>query len=192
MKKFYFTVFIFLFFAINSAVSANESYDRYNEIYYNLPHLEIHYKNNEDPDEFNDYLEYYTSPYPLIRISDDLYCKKTKILHGYYLLTPRNKDGHDVVLFKQNGKIAAIVPVFEKNMIDPLTVYKEPPKPKTPLWKKPFKWMKKSLAKVFGRYKKPPKLPRNAIEAFSISKDYYEIDLYVEEHVYKMLFRTSP
>jgi len=162
----------------------------YAQIYKNIPKLSIEYVLDEDPDEETDYEGYYNSPYPLMRTSSSLYCGDITVKEGYYLLTPRVKDGHNVVLFKQRGRIVHIVPVYEKRMIDPLTVYKMEPKPEVKWYAQPWNLFKKGMKKLLGKKRKPLDPPKSLIETRSIGP-YYAIDLYYDNYVYKMLFSTE-
>jgi hypothetical protein len=162
------------------------------EIYDKLLALDIYYEHNEDPLELEDYTEYVQSPYPLIRTSVTLTSQKTKIPPGYYLLTPRTKGAYEFITFKQNGKITALVPIYEKTLIDPKVIYEEAPKPKPRLITWPFRMIKKGFIKLFGKYKRPLKPPKYIIESeFKDGGKYFEIRFYLEQYLYKMLFKVE-
>ena len=189
MKKFIPIIILSIFLFLPRCALAEEL--NYEQIYKNLPVVQNDYINSEDPYEYDDYQKYFTSPYPLLRIWANLYFKNLTIREGYYLLTPREKDGQNVILFKQNGRIAFIIPVFEKKKINPALVYKEPPKPKTPWYKVPWKCFKAGMAHMFGLDKTPPKLPKSLIETSYVGGPYFEMDFYYDEYLYKAIFSTE-
>ena len=186
---------VFLLFAINLLLihpAYTQEVAEYDKIYESSPILDFYYEQNEDPDEITDHQEHIRSPYPLIRTSSPLSTKSSKIIPGYYLLTPRNKDGYDFVMFKQKGRITALVPVFEKKLINPLEVYPQPIKRKVPLVKKPFAAMQNGLKFVFKPYIKPPELPKYLLNSdYVAGGKYFEIHLYKDEYLYKMLFKVD-
>ena len=189
MKNILFTVIFTLLLVIKLAFANGDENLSYDQIYNSLPVIEINYLENEDPDESYDYSQYVGSPYPLIRTTSNLKNKNSTIPAGYYLLKPANINGHNVVLFKQTGKIIASVPVFEKHIINPDMVYPKPPKPKKNPFLGPFRVMKSGFQHLFGQYKKPPQPPRCAMESFTSNDGkYFVMWLYQEEYVYKMVF----
>jgi len=176
-----------------SKVFAQEA--NYDEIFNNLPVLDIVYDQNEDPDEQADSIKYFQSPYPLIRTAFPLSCKSAKFKPGYYLLTPRTRDGYDFIMFKQFGKIAGLVPVYEKRPLTPeesLRLFPPPPKPKTTIWSLPLRAFKVCVKKAFGKQKKPPEPPKYALDAnITDENKYFEIILYSEQYAYKILFKIE-
>lgn len=186
MKK---IILFFLLFIIFSGKALAESVD-YDAIFGNLPIVDIYYEQNEDPDEQADYLQYFNSPYPLIRTSFPLSCKTVKLKQGYYLLTPRSKDGFEFIMFKQNGKIVGLVPVYEKRPMTPAEISKvfpKPPKKKHSVWSLPWRGFKYTVKRMFGKYKKPPELPGVALDADIVGGGkYFEIVLY-KEYIKKYL-----
>jgi hypothetical protein len=190
-NKFKFTILtLFLLFFYSPALAITEETD-WDRVYNNLTNVKVEFINHEDPDEYYDYRQFNISPYPLIRTSSDMYIKNVKITPNYYLLTPREYNGQYVVLFKQKGKILFQVPVFYHEKIIPLVEYHEPPKPRAALWKRPFIAIFKKL-KINNRYEKPVDFPKSKMNAFDLDKQFYEIDLYYENAVYKMLFKKNP
>lgn len=167
-------------------------------IYYGLPEIKSPYVNGIDPYEQSDYSMYVWSPYPLFRASTKYYFKKEVIKEGYYLLTPRFEQGHDVVIFKQKGKVKHIIPAYETQTINALTFYakKEPPKPKKPLWKKlvTFPWtaIKWPFKKIWGKKVVPKEMPKTYMETHNLDKNLFGIDFYYEDKLYKLMLRTTP
>ncbi len=188
----YFLIMILSFIYFNSICLAQQlNKPNCAEIFNNLPIIDMQYLANEDPYESLQYENYIYSPYPLIKFSLKLQIPNKTLKPGFYLLTPRTENGYDFVLFKQNGKIQGIVPVYEKQLIYPKDVYNQQPKPKTPLWKKPITGLKKGAIKIMGKKKKPHPLPKYAMDAhFVDGKKYFLMTLYFEEYAYKMLFKV--
>jgi hypothetical protein len=183
MKRLFFIIFIGLILIKIPAFSQENAGVDYDAIYNNLIIPNFTYDDNEDPDQITDYAYFVKSPYPLIRLSLPLNCKGVKLAPGYYLMTPKNRDGYDFVMFKQNGKITALIPIYQKQVIDPNTVY-------------PVVKTKKSIAeKIAGfinRKREMPVAPRYAIngELVDVGK-YFDLQLYQEQYLYKMLFKVE-
>ncbi len=191
MKKFF--IIILSFICINSLCLAQELNDKpnYAEIFKNMPIIDIPYLNSEDPYEYLQYEKYIYSPYPLVKFSLKLQTPGNILKPGYYLLTPRAENGNDFVLFKQNGKIVAIIPVYEKKAVYPKAIYNQKPKPEIPLWKKPFTGLKKGAIKLMGKRKLPHPQPKYAMDSqFVDGEKYFLMTLYFEEYAYKMLFKV--
>lgn len=166
--------------------------------YYDLPKIQSPYINGIDPYEHAEYAQYIWSPYPLFRASSRYYFKREVIKEGYYLLTPRFEEGYNVVIFKQRGRVKHMIPAYKTEKINPLTFYakKEPPKPKKALWKKvacfpwtAFKW---PFKKLFGRKVMPKEMPKTYMETYDLDKNFYGIDFYYEDTLYKLMLRTTP
>lgn len=191
MKKILLILIAFIIFAGKVAAQTVD----YDAIYNNLPIIDLVYEQNEDPDEQADTLQFFQSPYPLIRTVFPLSCKKIKLKLGYYLLTPRTRDGFDFVMFKQNGKIVGLVPVFEKRPLteeEKLRLFPPPPKPKTTIWSLPWRGFKAGMKKMFGRYEKPPEMPKYVLDANIVGNGrYFEMYFYSEQYFFKMLFKID-
>ena len=102
-------LFVFMFFINTLLVIANEnipktSVDNFDEIYEQLEEPDFDYIFGIDPHQADDYTKYMYSPYPLFRLGVDIIFKSKTITQGYYLLTPREKNGKTYVLFKENGR----------------------------------------------------------------------------------------
>jgi len=172
----------------------------YDKIFNNLPIIDVSYENNQDPLEDAEYNIYFIkSPYPLVRLSSVLSIRNKKIPPGYYLLTPRTQNGLSFVLFKENGKIFAMVPVYEKQKIDPLKVYPPPPpppKPKHPILGFPVRAVKAVSGKIFdktiGKHEKPPVPPKYMLKTETVDGGkYFLMDLYFEDNLYRMLLKVE-
>ena len=86
----------------------------YAQIYNNLEVPSFTYMHDIDPDQYFDIKDTAWSPYPLLRLNSYIYFKNIAIEPGYYLLTPREYKGNWYLLFKQNGKVAHIIPVYDR------------------------------------------------------------------------------
>jgi len=172
----------------------------YDLLYKDTPVLDFMYEEGIDPEQDNDYNRYVISPYTLIRITDTLRNKKILLKSGYYLVKPDKHDGYEFLLFKQNGKVAGIVPVYQKVLINPALVYKEPIKPKVPLYKAILKKIfieipKKIITRPFKKSWEQKKIltpPKSALESKVVGNGkYLEIWLYIDTYLYKVLFKIE-
>ena len=172
----------------------------YDLLYKDTPVLDFMYEDGIDQEQDNDYNRYIVSPYTLIRITDTLRNKKILLKPGYYLVKPEKRDGYEFLLFKQNGKVAGIVPVYQKVLINPALVYHEPIKPKVPLYKAIPKKIfieipKKIITLPFKKSWEQKKVlvpPKSALESKVVSNgNYLEIWLYVDTYLYKVLFKIE-
>lgn len=189
MRKLLFLI-IFCFVINISPAKSTEKTD-YDNIYNNLPVLNFYYDHNTDPDESLDYQEFVNSPYPLIRISLNLTCKNAKISPGYYLIVPKNRSGYNFAMFKQNGKIVAMVPFYDKQLINPAAIYPASPKEKSAA-KRFFKNIKNILGRPFKKYRRPLTPPRYSVNTYTVDAGrYFELWLYKEQYVYKMIFKIE-
>ena len=190
--------FRFLCLPIGAAEDVRMNYEL---IYKETPVLDFMYEEGLDPEEDKDYEKYVISPYTLIRITDSLQNKKIHLKPGYYLVKPEKKDGYEFLVFKQKGRVAGVVPVYQKSLINPLLVYgPDPQKPKPPLYiripKKIFIDIPKAIItwpfkKIFKqkRIKTPPKA---ALESHVVHNgEYLDIWLYVDKYLYKVLFKIE-
>jgi len=190
-----FLTIILLF--VNTPAKAYGTKMNYDLLYKDMPVLNFMYEDGYDPEQEVDYNNYVISPYVLIRISDTLRNKKILLTPGYYLVKPEKRDGYEFLLFKQNGRVLGAVPVFQKVLINPVIVYKEPPKPKVPLFKRVLKTIfittpKKIITfpfKKFWQQKRVNVPPKSALESKVVDNGkYMEIWLYVDTYLYKVLF----
>ncbi|GEM_PF-1800658 len=193
------SLIILLKFSASSCAAENIRIN-YDLIYKDTPVLDFMYEDKVDPDEESDYSDYLISPYTLLRITDTLVSKNVLLKPGYYLVKSEKKDGYDILTFKQNGKVAGVVPVYQKVTINPLLVFPEPQKPKLPFYKAipkkifidtPKKIMKWSAKKLF-KQKDIPIPPKSALEYRVVGNGkYLEIWLYVDKYLYKSLFKIK-
>ncbi len=188
MKNFLLTIFLTLLIAL--PVGAIGFHMNYDIIYENLPEIKNTFLNAEDPKEVYENQRFCYSPYPLIRIWSELQVKKEVIKPGYYLLSPGFVKGYNVILLKQHGKIKHIVPVYEKQKVDPLKIYREQ-KVKPKWYQLPYKAFVKCLKIIFFWHKNPPPPPKFLLKSYDLKGPYYSIDLYYESYLYKTLYKKK-
>lgn len=183
---------ILLLFVFSSPVLAELDYDR---IYKDTPVLDYMYETGVDDDEQVDYQDYIISPYVLIRIPTNLRCKNVLLQQGYYLVKAESKNGYRFAVFKQNGRVAGVVPIYQKSWVNPDILFPKPPQPKYKWYVKPFvmakniiKWPFKKLFK-----RRLPLQPPRALLDYKLVDDgkYYDMHLYIEDGLYKMLFKLE-
>ncbi len=187
MKKAFFITFSFLFLGLfNLSYAA----DDYQAIYDNLAVPDFEYIFGIDPHQTEDYSKYLTSPYPLFRLGVDLRLKDIIIQRGYYLLTPREKNGSPYVLFKQGGKVVYTVPVYKKQLVDPTFYKQHVPMPKETAWQKFCKKSSNLVGRVSKDSKRKP-LPQAYIEMDEIGQNFWEVILYYDIYEYHLLFKKN-
>ncbi len=190
---------VLFFFKILPCTAANLRIN-YDLIYKDTPVLDFMYENGIDQEQDNDYNRYVISPYTLIRITDILVNKNIRLIPGYYLVKTENKNGYNFLLFKQNGKVVGIIPVYQKVLINPMLVYKEPIKPKVPFYKAIPKKIfieipKKIITRPFKKFFEQKRVlvpPKSALESKVVDNGkYMEIWLYIDTYLYKVLFKID-
>ena len=187
--------FVFMFFVNTLLVIANEnipktSADNFDEIYEQLEEPDFDYIFGIDPHQADDYTKYMYSPYPLFRLGVDIIFKSKTIAQGYYLLTPREKNGKTYVLFKENGRIAHVVPVYKEDVVLE-TFYEEKfPHPKPTGVEKIRKKTMEFIGTKWGKKNQRTPVPQAYIE-FNDAGVYWDMILYYGMKKYHLLFKKS-
>ena len=175
----------------NSAVIYSEQIKptkNYSDIYNNLEPATHSYIHGIDPDEFYDEKDATWSIYPLLRLNSAIYFKKITIEPGYYLLTPREHKGKWYILFKQNGKVVYIIPVYERDYT-PESFYNEHiPKPKLKPSQKVHMKVLDAVGKVKSSKRKEP--VKSYLEVNDLDNYFLNIIIYYGGHKYYTIFRT--
>lgn len=168
---------------VNSKPSKN-----YPSIYNNLEEADFAYMHDIDPDQFYDIKDTAWAPYPLFRLNSPIYFKKTTIEPGYYLLTPREHNGKWYLLFKQNGKVAHIVPVYERDITPEFFYDKHIAKPKL----KPSQKVHMGILSSVGKLKKSKRRDpiQSYLEVNDLENHFVSIIIYYGSHKYSTIFRT--
>ena len=97
------SILFILFLLSCNLVFANENIPKtqlnnYEKIYSQLQEPDFDYIFGIDPHQTDEYTVYMRSPYPLFRSGVNLIFKSKTIPPGYYLLTPREKNGKTYIL----------------------------------------------------------------------------------------------
>ncbi len=160
----------------------------YSQIYNQLEPANFSYLHGIDPEEYYDTKNAAWSIYPLLRLNSAIYFKNQTIEPGYYLLTPREHNGKSYMLFKQNGKVLHIIPVYEKGAT-PQHFYEEHiPQPKLT---RSQKWHLNSLEKLGNRKHSKRQAPvKSFLEVDDLENYFININIYYGEYKYSTLFRS--
>lgn len=160
----------------------------YAEIYNNLEPAKHSYMHNIDPDQYYDMKDATWAPYPLLRLNSYIYFKENSIEPGYYLLTPRQHKDKWYLLFKQNGKVSHIIPVYERDIVPEFFYDKHLPKPKLTKAQKIHMGALSFLGKFNSTKRKDP--IKSYMEITDLENHFVSIIIYYGNHKYSTIFRT--
>lgn len=160
----------------------------YAGIYNNLELPSHSYLHNIDPDQYYDMKDASWAPYPLLRLNSYIYFKDKAIEPGYYLLTPRKHKDKWYLLFKQNGKVAHIIPIYEREIVPELFYEKHLPKPKLTRAQKIHMGVLDFLGKFNSTKRKEP--IKSYLEINDLENNFVSIIIYYGNHKYSTIFRT--
>ncbi len=185
---------ITLFFSFN-LISANENIPTpkivdYDKIYKELKEADFDYIFGLDPYQSEDYTRYMYSPYPLFRSGVNLVFKSIVIPPGYYLLTPREKDGKVYILFKENGKIVSTIPIYKEELIQEGFWEEKLPNPKLSFTQKIGKKTMDFIGTKWGKKNQRTPIPKAYIE-FDDRGNFWDMILYYDTKKYYLLFEKS-
>lgn len=164
--------------------------DELDEIYEKLEEAPFDYIFGIDPYQADEYTKYIYSPYPLFRSGVTLIFKSKTIPPGYYLLTPREKDGKTYILFKENGKISYVVPVYRTDKIHEGYYEEKFPHAQMSLTKKTGNKFMDFIGKKWGHRNKRTPIPQAYIE-FNDAGVYWDMILYYGEKKYYLIFKKD-
>lgn len=171
----------------NSTTVVKPSKD-YMRIYNDMEPADFSYIHGIDPDQFYDIKDTTWAPYPLLRLNSYIYFKDSAIEPGYYLITPREHKGKWYVLFKQNGKVVHIIPIYERGLV-PETFYETHiPKPKLTTSQKIHMGFLSFLGKFNSTKRRDP--VKSYLEINDLENYLVSITIYYGAHKYYTLFRT--
>ncbi len=188
------TFFIYIFF-IAGAIAQNENIsrintDNYDEIYENIQEPDFKYIFGIDPKQTDEYQRYMFSPYPLFRTGVNLIFKSQTITPGYYLLTPREKNGKTYILFKDNGKVKYTIPIYKEELVPP-NFYNEKLERKKPnAYEKVRNKTMDFIGTKWGKKNQRTPIPETFIE-FQDEGTYWNMILYYGEKKYYILFKKD-
>ncbi len=160
----------------------------YASIYNSLEPAKHSYMHNIDPDQYYDLKDATWAPYPLLRLNSYIYFKDISIEPGYYLLTPREHKDKWYLLFKQNGKVAHIIPVYERDITPEFFYEKHLPKPKLTKAQKIHMGALSFLGKFKSTKRKDP--IKCYMEITDLENHFVSIIIYYGNHKYSTIFRT--
>lgn len=186
MKRF--LLFLFLIFSSVSCVFASTDYASLYE-QAKTPDFELVF--NIDPYQNEDYQKYAYAPYPLFRLSSDVYFKKQTIPAGYYILTPREMKGQEYIFFKEAGKVKYIIPVVKKELVPIDFYHNNLPTPKYTKWQSFCKNTREKFYTVFRNSSKKAPAPKSYVVTENIEGNMYLIILYYGDHKYYMVFKAD-
>lgn len=160
----------------------------YPEIYRSLAPATHSYLHGIDPDQYYDMKDATWAPYPLLRLNSYIYFKNQSIEPGYYLLTPREHKGSWYLLFKQNGKVSHIIPVYERDIVPEFFYEKHLPQPKLTGAQKVHMGVLSFLGKFKSTKRKDP--IKSYMEITDLENHFVSIVIYYGNHKYSTIFRT--
>lgn len=160
----------------------------YASIYNSLELAKHSYMHNIDPDQYYDMKDTAWTPYPLLRLNSYIYFKSLSIEPGYYLLTPREHKGKWYLLFKQNGKVVHIIPVYERDITPEFFYDKHLPQPKLTRAQKIHMGALSFLGKFKNSKRKDP--IKSYMEITDLENHFVSIIIYYGNHKYSTIFRT--
>ncbi|MBR1776284.1 hypothetical protein IJ750_04340 [bacterium] len=161
----------------------------YAQIYKDLEPADFSYLHDIDPDQYYDMKDSAWSVYPLLRLNSPIYFKNSTIEPGYYLLTPREHNGKWYLLFKQNGVVAHIIPVYDRDYT-PEKFYEEHiPQPKLTRAQKIHMGFLNFIGdKIDSSKRKEP--IKSFLEVNDLENYFVSIVIYYGGHKYSTIFRT--
>lgn len=160
----------------------------YSQIYNELEVPTFSYLHDIDPDQYYDMKDTAWSVYPLLRLMSPLYFKSITIEPGYYLLTPREHEGKWFMLFKQNGVVKHIIPVYDRDYTPEMFYDEHIPKPKLTKSQKIHMGVLDFLGNFDSTKRKKP--VETYLEVNDLENYFVSIIIYYGAHKYSTVFRT--
>ena len=186
--KFLISVCVVFLFTIFQPVMAEEDFQK---IYDELEPANFEYIFGIDPYQAEEYKQYMFSPYPLMRTGVNFIFKETVIPPGFYLLTPRKKDGRTYVLFKENGRVKYMVPCYNVDLTTEEFYDEYIPKPKTTKWKRFKTKVADFVGTMFPEKTQRKPIPKTYMEINDINGEFWQIILYYGTNKYFMIFKQD-
>ena len=141
-----------------------------------------------DPYQNEEYKKYMYSPYALFRLGVTIRFKNTLIRPGYYLLTPREKNGKTWILFKENGRISYTIPSYKDEYVDKSFWETKLPHPRLNPYEKLRKNTMNIIGKTFGSKNQRTPAPSAYIE-FDDKGEWWNMILYYGDRKYFLIFK---
>ena len=180
MKK----ILLILFVFICTSIPCFSSEPDYRQIYMNLEVPSFSYVHGLDPGQYYDNQHASYSVYPLFRLSAPLYFKTVTIVPGYYDLTPREHNEKPYMLFKQNGAVRYIIPVYKKELVPAGFYETHLSKPKRTVRQKFFDF----VGKHFKSAKRQPQV-KTYLEVNDLDNNFVSIIFYYKDYRYYSILR---
>ena len=165
-----------------------KSTKNYAQIYNSLEVPTFSYLHNIDPEQYYDLKDATWSVYPLIRLNSPIYFKTITVEPGYYLLTPREHDGEWFILFKQNGLVKYIIPVYKRDYTPEMFYDEHIPKPKYTFAQKVHMGFLDFIGNLKSTKRKTP--IQTYLEVNDLENYFVSIVIYYGAHQYSTIFRT--
>lgn len=161
----------------------------FEQVYRDLEVPTHKYVHGVDPGEYYDTQSSTWSPYPLFRLASPIFFKSIAIEPGYYALTPREHKGSWYILFKDNGKVKYIVPVYDREVV-PMGFYEDHiPQPKLSISQSLHIKAMDTIGKFFPSAKRKP-TPQAYLESTDLEHNYLSLVIYFGNYRYYTIFRT--
>ncbi len=160
------------------------------EIYEKLEEAPFEYIFGLDPYQADEYTKYIYSPYPLFRSGVNLVFKSKVIPPGYYLLTPREKDGKTYILFKENGRVKFAIPVYKTAAVYEGFYEDKLPQEEMSFAKKSGNKFMNFIGTKWGHRNKRTPAPKAYIE-FNDSGIFWDMVLYYGDKKYYLVFKKD-
>ena len=161
----------------------------YAQIYNSLSVPSFSYLHDIDPEQYYDMKDATWSIYPLFRLMSPIYFKNIAIEPGYYLLTPREHKGEWYMLFKQNGLVKHIIPVYERDYTPEKFYDEHIPKPKLTPSQKIHIGFLDFIGKMDSTKRKTP--VQTYLEVNDLDNYFVSVVVYYGGHKYSTIFRTA-
>ncbi len=188
MKKKFLSLIIFLALCFNASIASAET--NYAELYQKTNPADFELVHNIDPYQNEDYQKYAWSPFPLFRLSSDVYFKGQTIPAGYYILTPRSMNGRDYVFFKEAGKVKFVIPVVKKELVPVDFYHSNIPEPKYTKWQSFCKNVREGFYTIFRNSSRKAPPPSSYITTEIIEGNMYLIVVCYGETKYYLVFKS--
>ncbi len=158
------------------------------DLYQSQESADFEYIFGLDPYQSDEYTKYMYSPYPLFRLGVTIQFKTTTIQPGYYLLTPREKNGKTWILFKENGRVVYTIPVYKEDSVPDSFWEEKMPHPKLNMYEKLRKNTMNFIGEKFGSKNQRTPIPSAYIE-FDDKGDFWNMILYYGNKKYYLIFK---
>ena len=184
------TIFLNIGFVFADENNSKPRSGDYDAIYSSLEEADFDYIFGIDPYQADEYTVYMRSPYPLFRSGVNLIFKSKKIPPGYYLLTPREKNGKTWILFKENGRVSYVIPVYKEDVVYEGFYEEKFPRKKPTFFEKIGKKTMDFIGTKWGKKNQRTPIPEAYIE-FNDAGNYWDMILYYGMKKYYVLFKKE-